>query len=120
MSSIVCSRIAPTVPDPVAIAVYELDLRVEFQRRSDRRDSSGDGDVSCIVPTVTTRIVHYRFACAPGFVLTIGCIHKFDLGVVCENRPMCDAAYIWVICYKDYSMSIIIKCYNLLASHIIC
>src|SRR5438094_9924438 len=93
MSCIVCSRIAPTVPDPVAIAVYELDLRVEFQRRSDRRDCSGDGDVSRVVPTVTSRIVRYRFACAPGFVLTIGCIHKFDLGVARENRPIGDAPY---------------------------
>src|SRR2546427_7474455 len=107
MSCIVCSRIAPTVPDSVAVAVYELDLRVEFQRRSDRRDCSGDGDVSCIVPTVTSRIVHYCFACAPDFVLTIGCVHKSDLWVLSlENCPIGDAPYYQDVARIEYSIAI--------------
>ena len=119
MSCIVCSRVAPTVPDPVAIAVYELDLRVEFQRRSDRRDCSGDGYVSCIVPTVTSRIVHYRFACAPDFVLIIGCIHKFDLGVARENSPIGDAPYNRDVARIEYSIASRIIGYMLHESRIV-
>src|SRR6266540_3892094 len=113
MSCIVCSRIAPTVPDPVAIAVYELDLRVEFQRRSDRRDCSGDGDVSCVVPTLTSRIVHYRFACAPYFALTTGYVHKFDLWVSLENCPIGDAPYNRDVARIEYSIAIRIISYML-------
>ena len=119
MRNSVSSYVAPSVPDPVTIAVYELDLRVKFQRCSDRRDSSSDRDVSRLVPTITIRIVHYGFAYHPYFVLTIRCVHKSDFRVAGESCTIGDAPYDLDIARIVYSIAVRIIGYVLHESRIV-